>query len=96
MIESIKEAVQTATMVKFDEFVAPGKKREKYFARMIFAYQCMFLAKISHDELSKIIHRHPSIVCRCKKNYRVEYKVNSAFRAKAKQVEEILTNSISL
>ena len=90
MVEKIKNAVLEATGISFEEFTSPGKKRERYFARLIFSYLCMKLTKMDYREISVIVNRNPSTVFRYWGFYKTEVNVNSSFKKIAEQVEREL------
>lgn len=92
MIEAIKEAVFQNTGFSFDEFTEPDKKREKYFARLIFAYFCMKLSKMNYRSVAVIVKRSPSTVFRYTEFYLNEKKVNPDFRKLATLTEKKLTS----
>ena len=91
MIQSIQDAVFRSTGVTFEEFTGPEKKREKYFARLIFAYFCMNAAKLNYRNVAVMVKRSPSTVFRYTEFYLNEKRVNPDFRKLATMTEKKLT-----
>jgi hypothetical protein len=90
MIEAIKEAVEEITGIPFERFTAPGKKRERYFARLIFVHYAMDHTRLDYRILAKMVNRSPSLVFKYPQFYRTEKKFNPEFKKLTLKVEENL------
>lgn len=95
MIQAIKESVFRSTGITFEEFTGPGKKREKYFARLIFSHKCMDMAKLNYRNVAVMVKRSPSTVFRYTGFYLNEKKVNPDFRKLATMTEKYLNSNVS-
>jgi hypothetical protein len=91
----IQATVEEITCVQFDNFTKKSRKRNWYFARMLFVYHCIESGEISIDALSELVNRNKTSILRYLNNYRFEVKYNSHFRNLAKRVEFHLTNNVS-
>lgn len=94
-IQSIQDAVHKATGIAFEEFTGPGKKRERYFARLIFSQNCMNIGKMHYREVAIIVNRNPSTVFKYPGFYRTETKVNPDFRKMVTMTDKFLNGNVS-
>jgi hypothetical protein len=90
MVQKIKDAVEEITSISFAEFTGPGKKREKYFARLIFGFHLIKRVRIHYKEVAGIVNRNPSTVFRYPEFYKNELNCNPDFRRAARRIEEKL------
>jgi hypothetical protein len=95
MIQTINKAVQQATGVTFEQYTAPGKKRERYFARLIFSHNCFTIEKMNYREVAIIVNRNPSTVFKYPEFFRNEVNVNSDFRKLVRLTEKNLNQNVS-
>lgn len=94
-IKMIKDAIEEATGINFDQYTEKSRKRTWYFARMIFVYHCIECGEVTIEDLSKLVNRNVTSIMRYLNNYRFEIKYNSHFRNLAKKVEINLTKYVS-
>lgn len=90
MIEKIKAAVKDATGICFEEFTLPGRKRERYFARLIFVRYLQLNTRIHYKKIAKMVNRNSSTVCKYDDFYLNEKKVNPEFKKMSDKVESYL------
>jgi hypothetical protein len=93
MISAITEAVEKVTGISFEEFTGPSKKRDRYFARLIFAQSLMRHARIHYKIVATMINRDSSSVFKYPEFYRNEQKYNPDFRKLARLTEERLVKA---
>lgn len=91
----IKEAIEYATGLKFQAYTTPSRYRDGYFARMLFAKNCLDCEEFTDSDVSALINRKPMNVRRCIAQYHSEIKVNKKFKDVAKKVNNYLINNVS-
>lgn len=94
-IKMIKDAVEEATGLNFEQYTLKSRKRACYFARMIFVHHCIECGELTIEDLAKLVNRNVTSILRYLNNYRFEVKYNSHFRNLAKKIEINLTNNVS-
>lgn len=90
----IQNAVHEATGMKFNEYTTKSRKRDGFFARMLFVYHCR-RNRMKLVEIAKYVHRDHSSMLYLLKKYDDEKKFNSNFRVLAEKVESILNKTIN-
>lgn len=89
----IQNAVHEATGMKFNEYTTKSRKRDGFFARMLFVYHCR-RNRMKLVEIAKYVHRDHSSMLHLLKKYEDEKKFNPNFRVLAEKVESILNKTI--
>lgn len=85
----IQNAIHEVMGMKFSEYATQSKKREYFFARMIFAYHC----RQHHMHLSEIaayVKRNHSTMTHLLKKYEDDIKFSPQFRDIATKVNNLL------
>jgi hypothetical protein len=86
--ERIKDAIFEVTGLKFDQYNTECKKREIYFARLLFVHCCQkyenMQPAIIEDLINRNVNRYPG-------KFNDEVRLNKAFRLLVESVEEILS-----
>ena len=90
----IQNAVHEATGMKFNEYTTKSRKRDGFFARMLFVYHCR-RNRMKLVEIAKYVHRDHSSMLHLLKKYEDEKKFNPNFRVLAEKVESILNKTIN-
>lgn len=90
----IQNAVHEATGMKFNEYTTKSRKRDGFFARMLFVYHCR-RNRMKLVEIAKYVHRDHSSMLHLLKKYDDEKKFNPNFRVLAEKVESILNKTIN-
>lgn len=85
----IQNAVHEATGMKFNEYTTKSRKRDGFFARMLFVYHCR-RNRMKLVEIAKYVHRDHTSMLHLLKKYDDEIKYNPNFRVLAEKVESIL------
>lgn len=94
-VQEIKDSIYEVTGLRFQDYTGPDKDTNKFFARIIFAYQCKKNDCMKLPELCAMINRAYKNTSKYETKYENEYRVNRKFRAIADGVEEILTKRVS-
>lgn len=94
MVLRIQNAVHEATGMKFNEYTTKSRKRDGFFARMLFVYHCR-RNRMKLVEIAKYVHRDHSSMLHLLKKYDDEKKFNPNFRVLAEKVESILNKTIN-
>jgi hypothetical protein len=85
----IQNAIHEATGMTFGEYTTKSRKRDAFFARMIFAYHCR-KNKMKLVNIATYVHRDRSSMYHLLKKYDDEAKYNPCFRTLTQRVEELL------
>jgi hypothetical protein len=83
VVMGIQRAIHEVTGLKFCEYTTESRKREKFFARMMFAYHCQ---KNDIDPM-QYIRRDRTMVYHYLNQYHDEIKFNPYFKKMAMRVE---------
>lgn len=89
----IQGAIEEVTGLKFEDYKTNSRKRNCFFARMIFAYYCCEV-ELTPKEIAKYIHRDYTTIHHYLRKYNDECKYNPSFRIIAEQIKEKLENSM--
>jgi hypothetical protein len=87
-MSNVKSAVYETTGLSFKEYTTRSRKRDTFFARMLFAKQCSQTMKPM--EIASLIKRDRTTVLHLLKVYKDEVKYNPTFRELAQKVDNIL------
>ncbi|MBR6684956.1 MAG: DUF4406 domain-containing protein [Alphaproteobacteria bacterium] len=85
----IQNAIHEVTGMKFNEYITKSKKRDGFFARMIFVYQCR-KRKMKLTKISEYVKRNHSTILHLLNKYEDDFRYNSLFREMANNVNDIL------
>lgn len=89
----IQNAIHEVTGLKFNEYVTKSRKRDGFFARMIFVYHCR-QNKMKLTEIAKHVHRDHSSMLHLLRKYQDDFKYNPQFREIATKINNILNKTI--
>ncbi len=88
----IQNAIHEVTGMSFNEYTTKSRKRDGFFARMIFVYHCR-KNKMRLTNIAKYIRRDHTSMLHMLNKYNDEIKYNSYFRELAQRVESILNKT---
>lgn len=88
-VMQIQAAIQEATGMRFDQYITKSRKRDGFFARMLFVYHCR-KCKMKLTAIAKFVHRDHSSMLHLLNKYDDEVKFNPYFRGLAEKVQSIL------
>ena len=88
-IMRIQNAIHEVTGLRFNQYATESRKKELFFARMIFVYHCRKL-KMSMVQIAKYVNRHHSSILYFLRKYEDDFKFNYQFRQLAIKVDQIL------
>ena len=89
MVLRIQHAIHEVTGMKFNEYTTKSRKRDGFFARMLFVYHCR-QGRMKLTNIAKYVHRDHTSMLYLLKKYDDEIKYNPAFRELARKVDNIL------
>jgi len=92
----VKEAILEVTGMSFEVYTEKNRSRNEYFARLIFAHQCIHRECMTICEIAAALKRNESNVQKYKGKYEIEMKVNKGFRRNAKRVNDFLNKCVSV
>lgn len=91
----IQNAIHEVTGMRFGEYITKSRKRDGFFARMIFVYHCR-MHKMKLTKIAEYVHRDHSTMLHLLKKYQDDFKYSPQFREMAIRVNNILnTTSIN-
>lgn len=85
----IQNAIHEATGLRFNQYTTKCRKREHFFARMLFVYHCRQL-KMTLTQIAKHVHRDHSSMLHFLRKYDDDYKFSPQFRELADKVNQLL------
>ena len=85
----VTSAIHEVTGLRLADYSASGRRRDGFFARMMFAHHC-WLENMTRSDIGRLINRERTSVTRVLNDYDKEFKYNAFFRGMAKRVDEIL------
>ena len=88
-IMRIQNAIHEVTGLRFHQYTTKSRKREFFFARMLFVYHARKL-KMSLTQIAKYVHRDHSSILHFLKKYEDDFNFNYQFRQLALQVNQLL------
>lgn len=88
----IQAAIQEATGMRFDLYITKSRKRDVFFARMLFVYHCR-KHKMKLTQIAKFVHRDHSSMLHLLNKFDDEVKFNPYFRGIAEKVQDILNKT---
>jgi chromosomal replication initiation ATPase DnaA len=78
--------------MRFDQYITKSRKRDGFFARMLFVYHCR-KCKMKLMQIAKFVHRDHSSMLHLLNKYDDEVKFNPYFRGLADKVQDILNKT---
>lgn len=88
----IQNAVHEVTGLNFNQYTTKSRKRDGFFARMLFVYHCR-RNKMKLVEIAKYVHRDHTSMLHLLKKYEDETRFNPYFKAMADKVNNILNKT---
>jgi len=88
-VTKIKDAIHEVTGLKFSEYTSESRKRNGFYARMLFAYKCSENG-MKIEDISELIQRDRTTVLYVLNKYDDEVKYNPEFRRLAEKFNEII------
>ena len=88
----IQAAIQEATGIRFDQYITKSRKRDGFFARMLFVYHCR-KRKMKLTQIAKFVHRDHSSMLHLLNKFDDEVKFNPYFRGLAEKVNDLLNKN---
>ncbi len=88
----IQNAIHEVTGLRFNQYTTKSRKRDYFFARVLFVYHCRQL-KMTLTQIAKHIHRDHSSMLHFLRKYREDYDYNPQFRELADKVNQLLSQS---
>lgn len=88
----IQNAIHEVTGLKFSDYITKSRKRDGFYARMIFVYHCRAM-KMKLTKIAKYVHRDHSSMLHLLRKYEDDYRFNVQFRELATRVNNILNTS---
>lgn len=86
----IQEAIHETTGLKLSQYSTKSRKREGFYARMLFVHHCK-RERMMLSDIAKYINRSYSAINHFLNKYNDEVKFNSEFRVLSEQVNRLLT-----
>ena len=88
----IQNAIHEVTGLKFSDYITKSRKRDGFYARMIFVYHCRAM-KMKLTKIAKYVHRDHSSMLHILKKYGDDMRFNPQFRELAMKVNDILNKN---
>jgi hypothetical protein len=89
VVLKIQNAIHEVTGMKFNEYITKSRKRDGFFARMLFVYHCR-QERMKLTTIAQYVHRDHTSMLYLLKKYEDETKYNPTFRELAQKVDNIL------
>jgi hypothetical protein len=88
----IQNAIHEVTGMRFHEYITKSRKRDGFFARMMFVYHCR-QSKMKLTDIARYVHRDHTSMIHFLKKYDDEVRYNPYFRVLAQRVDGILNKT---
>ena len=88
----IQNAIHEVTGMKFNEYITKSRKRDGFFARMLFVYHCR-RNRMKLTNIAQYVHRDHTSMLYLLKKYEDETTYNPYFRELAQRVDNILNKN---
>ena len=88
----IQNAIHEVTGMKFSDYIGKSRKRDGFYARMIFVHHCRAM-KMKLTKIAQYVHRDHSSMLHILKKYGDDMRFNPQFRELATKVNDILNKS---
>lgn len=92
IVTRVQNAIHEVTGMQFNEYTTKSRKRDGFFARMLFVYHCR-RNKMKLTQIAKYVHRDHSSMLHLLKKYEDDFKYNPQFREMATRVNNILNTT---
>lgn len=89
IVLKIENAIHEVTGLRLNQYNTKSRKREGFFARMLFVHHCR-REKMKLVDIAKYIHRDHSSMLHFLSKYNDEVRYNEFFRVMAERVNNIL------
>lgn len=89
IVLKIENAIHEVTGLRLNQYNTKSRKRDSFFARMLFVYHCR-REKMKLADIAKYIHRNHSSMLHFLNKYNDEVRYNEFFRVMAERVNKIL------
>lgn len=89
IVLKIENAIHEVTGLRLNQYNTKSRKRDGFFARMLFAHHCS-KENMNPTDIAEHIQRDTSSIQYFLNKYSDEVRYNQSFRAKAERVNEIL------
>mgnify|MGYP000084229418 CR=1 FL=1 len=89
IVMRIQNAIHEVTGLQFNEYITKSRKRDGFFARMLFVYHCR-CQKMKLTQIAKYVHRDHSSMLHLLHKYEDDFKHTPQFRDMAIRVNNIL------
>ena len=88
----IQNAIHEVMGMKFNDYITKSRKRDGFFARMIFVYHCR-QNKMRLIKIAEFVKRDHSTMLHLLKKYQDDFRFNPQFREIATRVNNILNKT---
>ena len=88
----IQNAIHEVMGMKFSDYIGKSRKRDGFYARMIFVHHCRAL-KMKLTKIAQYVHRDHSSMLHILKKYGDDMRFNPQFRDIATKVNDILNRN---
>ena len=88
----IQNAIHEVTGMKFSDYIGKSRKRDGFYARMIFVHHCRAM-KMKLKKIAQYVHRDHSSMLHILKKYGDDMRFNPQFRELATKVNDILNKN---
>lgn len=88
----IQNAIHEATGLRFSDYITKSRKRDGFYARMIFVHHCRAI-KLRLTRIAKYVHRDHSSILHLLRKYEDDFRYNEQFREIAIRVNNILNKN---
>lgn len=85
----IQNAIHEVTGLRFNQYTTKCRKRDHFYARMLFVYHCRRL-KMTLTQIAKHVHRDHSSMLHFLRKYDDDFNYNPQFRELAEKVNNLL------
>lgn len=92
VVMKIQNAIHEVMGLKFGDYITKSKKRDGFFARMIFVYHCR-QNKMRLTKIAEYVKRDHSTMLHLLKKYQDDFNFNPQFREIATKVNNILNKT---
>lgn len=89
-IEKLKTAIFEVMGLKFEDFTKMSRKKEFFYARMIFINHCRFYENMNLHKIGELVNRDHTTVMHGIKTYKNDIKYNTEFREIMDQINKKL------
>lgn len=92
VVMKIQNAIHEVMGLKFGDYITKSKKRDGFFARMIFVYHCR-QNRMRLTKIAEYVKRDHSTMLHLLKKYQDDFNFNPQFREIATKVNNILNKT---